>query len=258
MALVLVLGSAGAGWWSIDRLSDATKQVEVIGQALKNQQDADMMHDAIRGDVLAALLAAAQNDTGAAQEIRKDQQEHVAQFGAALDKLDALPLDAHVRAAAERVRPSLKAYELSAAQVLQAALGGNASGKAELAQFHEVFKQVEDVMEELSGLIGSQASLRLEQVNSLTSITRSLMAGVALFSAVLLFAVGAALARGIVRPIGRALAVAEAVASGDLSSRIEVNGADETGRLLQALQKMTDSLLNIVGQVRSATDSIAG
>ncbi|MDC8758111.1 methyl-accepting chemotaxis protein [Janthinobacterium fluminis] len=63
--------------------------------------------------------------------------------------------------------------------------------------------------------------------------------------------------RSITRPINAAVAVAETVASGDLSSTIHVNSSDETGRLLGALKAMNDSLLKVVGQVRSGTDTIA-
>jgi methyl-accepting chemotaxis protein len=47
------------------------------------------------------------------------------------------------------------------------------------------------------------------------------------------------------------------VAAGDLSSRIEVHSRDETGQLLQALKEMNESLMRIVGEVRSGTDTIA-
>ena len=66
------------------------------------------------------------------------------------------------------------------------------------------------------------------------------------------------LTRGIVRPIREAVALAETVASGDLTRRIESDARDETGALLRALRHMNDSLVNIVGQVRSGTDTISG
>ena len=65
------------------------------------------------------------------------------------------------------------------------------------------------------------------------------------------------LARGIVRPIQAAMAVAGTVAAGDLSSRIQADGGDETGRLLGSLAAMTAQLSSVVGQVRQATHSIA-
>jgi methyl-accepting chemotaxis protein len=63
--------------------------------------------------------------------------------------------------------------------------------------------------------------------------------------------------RSITRPLAQAVRVAKTVASGDLTSRIDVTSTDETGQLLQALKDMNENLVKIVGQVRSGTDTIA-
>jgi methyl-accepting chemotaxis protein len=63
--------------------------------------------------------------------------------------------------------------------------------------------------------------------------------------------------RSITTPINNAVKVAQTVAAGDLTSRIEVTSTDETGHLMQALKDMNASLVNIVGQVRTGTDTIA-
>ena len=86
---------------------------------------------------------------------------------------------------------------------------------------------------------------------------RDLMAG--LLAGALLIGIGYAyyVTRSITRPIATALEVAQTVASGDLTSRIEVSSRDETGQLLQALKNMNDNLLGIVGQVHQGTSTIA-
>ncbi|MGX4643743.1 methyl-accepting chemotaxis protein [Massilia sp. SYSU DXS3249] len=58
-------------------------------------------------------------------------------------------------------------------------------------------------------------------------------------------------------PVARALAIAETVAAGDLTSRIEVDSTDELGQLLAALKKMNTSLVETVSTVRDGTDLIA-
>jgi methyl-accepting chemotaxis protein len=80
--------------------------------------------------------------------------------------------------------------------------------------------------------------------------------GAAIFSA-LLIAFGIAIARSITRPLGQAVHIAQTVAAGDLTSRIEVEGTDESSQLLQALKEMNESLVRIVGEVRVSTDTIA-
>ncbi|MDP1791498.1 MAG: methyl-accepting chemotaxis protein, partial [Methylibium sp.] len=63
--------------------------------------------------------------------------------------------------------------------------------------------------------------------------------------------------RAIVGPINRAMEVAQTVAAGDLRSSIDGSARDETGKLLAALKSMNDSLVSIVGSVRTSSDSIA-
>ena len=75
----------------------------------------------------------------------------------------------------------------------------------------------------------------------------------------LLFAIGTAwwITSSIVVPVRRALEVANTVAAGDLTSRIEVTSSDETGQLLAALKAMNESLVQTVSTVRAGTDTIA-
>ncbi|KQQ32941.1 chemotaxis protein [Duganella sp. Leaf126] len=75
----------------------------------------------------------------------------------------------------------------------------------------------------------------------------------ALIAAVLAFL----LTRNITVPLQGAVALAQRVAKGDLSTQVVVTSKDETGALLQALADMNASLYHIVQEVRSGTDTIA-
>jgi methyl-accepting chemotaxis protein len=65
------------------------------------------------------------------------------------------------------------------------------------------------------------------------------------------------LTRSITRPLNEAVRVAQTVADGDLTSRIESSSRDETGQLMQALKNMNASLATVVSGVRQGTDAIA-
>ena len=65
------------------------------------------------------------------------------------------------------------------------------------------------------------------------------------------------LIRAIVRPLDEAVKLARAVAEGDLTQNIDVHSTDEIGQLMQALKDMNDSLVRVVGQVRTGTDTVA-
>jgi methyl-accepting chemotaxis protein len=92
------------------------------------------------------------------------------------------------------------------------------------------------------------AALRKDMIEML-----ALMAGIAAVFMLL----AEWMVRAITRPLRRAVDVAESVAAGDLSSEIEASSNDETGKLLDALAGMNESLRRMVVGVRSGTDGIA-
>ena len=84
------------------------------------------------------------------------------------------------------------------------------------------------------------------------NLTVALGAAAILIGAIFAFLI----TRSITGPIREAVRVAETVSAGDLTSNIVVSSTDETGKLMAALKAMNDSLVGIVGQVRSGTDTI--
>jgi methyl-accepting chemotaxis protein len=94
-----------------------------------------------------------------------------------------------------------------------------------------------------------QAAKRYETAKWLVTI--ALMVAVAIG-----FGLALLIARMVSGPLEYAVKVAETVATGDLTSRIEVHSNDETGHLLSALKKMNESLVRIVGEVRTGTREI--
>src|SRR5450830_17992 len=84
------------------------------------------------------------------------------------------------------------------------------------------------------------------------------VSGAVIVVALLMGAVLAVLVtRSITQPLSTGVTVAEAVAQGDLTSKFDIQGRDEPADLLRALQHMNDRLVDIVGQVRLSSDSIA-
>jgi len=102
------------------------------------------------------------------------------------------------------------------------------------------------------------AALKEYQASQSTfELVRAVCLAGLVFGLIMAAFVGWVLVRAIVRPLEQAVAIAGAVAQGDLTQNIEVTSNDETGRLLKALKDMNDSLVKIVSQVRTGTDNIA-
>jgi methyl-accepting chemotaxis protein len=86
--------------------------------------------------------------------------------------------------------------------------------------------------------------------------TRNLLVGLGIAILAIAGAVAWRITVSITRPLARALQLAETVAAGDLTSRIEAASNDETGQLLQALGRMNESVVRTVSAVRTGTETI--
>lgn len=84
-----------------------------------------------------------------------------------------------------------------------------------------------------------------------------LLAGVAVLALLAGLTFALTIAQSIVRPLRRALVLAQTVSSRDLTGTIEVTGSDETSALTLALQRMNQNLIDVVVQVLGGTEAIA-
>ncbi len=124
----------------------------------------------------------------------------------------------------------------------------------EIAPYQAAYFKALDNLIAFQGRGMEQAGQEAERVSGAASM---LMIGMATIASLLAVLVGYSVMRSITRPLNAAINIAERVAGGDLSVRVENSAHDETGKLLAALQGMRDGLLNAVTQVRDGSDAIS-
>jgi methyl-accepting chemotaxis protein len=88
------------------------------------------------------------------------------------------------------------------------------------------------------------------------STTRGVMIGLSIAGVLCGLGLARFITQGITKPINIAVQIAQAVAAGNLTSKINCEAGDETGILLIALKEMNVSLANIVTEVRTGTDAM--
>lgn len=85
----------------------------------------------------------------------------------------------------------------------------------------------------------------------------SLIVGALAMILVALIAIATLLTRSIVLPLADAVAVAERVATGDLTQDIQVIGRDEPALLLRALSRMQQGLRDTIRKIAASSDQLA-
>jgi methyl-accepting chemotaxis protein len=256
-ALTFVAAVGTTGFLAAVSLESATAQIQANGEALKHQLQADMAHDALRADVLAALQFGMRDDAAGAAALRKDVDAHAAQFRDSLQALDAMRLDAGTRAAVEHVQPVLAEYLAQSNAIVALALTDKTAALERMDPFMVTFRKVENEMRELSEHIAKRSAATQAAAARTAQLAGAAIVGVMLAALAVLLVVSLLIGRNIVSRVKKAVAIAETVATGDLSTRIEVQGNDEAAQLLRALGQMNASLTGLVSTVRHSSENIA-
>lgn len=85
---------------------------------------------------------------------------------------------------------------------------------------------------------------------------RTLVLGLSIASALIAILFAWWVTRSITAPIRQAVDVANSLADGDLTAKIEVQSKDETGQLLSAMKNMVEKLAATITQVRLSADEL--
>lgn len=127
----------------------------------------------------------------------------------------------------------------------------------QLQQQKQVYGQLVAQVEQLL----QRVELALDTQRQAMHAERQASSGLIIAAAALalLFGFGAAvmISLAIVRPLKRVIGLAESIAAGDLSVRIEQNRGDEVGQLLAAMQRMANNLREMVGRLQGGVAQIS-
>lgn len=253
-ALACVLGVVGLeGLRSVNTTMATMRTTDV---ALSNHKDADMMHDALRGDVLAALLAP---DEQAVKEARDDLTEHASRFRQLLAANLALPLGDEARSALVETQPVMEQYISNAEQMLTLAQRDRVSAKAQYPSFLEAFRDLETRMSTISETVEALNQAAQQDATRASDSAMASMLVVLVLTVVLLFVGTTLVGRGIVRSLNLVVAAMTDISSGagDLTRRLPADGDDELTALSRAFNLFMTQLHGLVVQVRDVSNRVS-
>ncbi|MBV4547079.1 methyl-accepting chemotaxis protein [Pseudomonas atacamensis] len=128
----------------------------------------------------------------------------------------------------------------------QALIFANSTQADNASSFQERLNVIRQFNAEQAKALGVEAGVVYnESVNVLVTIV--------VVSLLLTIVLAIALTRSIVKPVGDSLRLAEEIASGDLTRRLEITGTDEVSRLMVALNLMSKNLQDTVLEISEAS-----
>jgi methyl-accepting chemotaxis protein len=256
--IAFIVAVAVTGYIAVVDLGQAKDEIAINGYALKHQLEADMAHDALRGDVLAALLASSKDDAEKS-EVRKATKEHAESFREALKELESAPLNDKIKQALQKVRPTMDAYLKSAETTVELAFADINAAHAKYPEFVTAFGNLEKEMEAASEFIEENTKETTAAGHAIAARAQLLILVVSAVAVVFGLLLAYLTVRSLLRRLGGELAyavdVVQRISDGDLTTQIVTREGDSQS-LLACMRKMQRSLEKAVSEIRSSTDTI--
>ncbi|RMM04915.1 Methyl-accepting chemotaxis protein [Pseudomonas caricapapayae] len=241
------------------RTETAMIDSEVSMTALRNHLEADMMHDALRADVLSAMLVGLGKSDSTRDEVQKSLDEHAAHFRAVLGDNLKLPVTDDIKAELNRIKPSLDTYIASGERIVGLALDNPEQAQQGLGTFNSAFTQLEEQMSSLSELIEDNFKASGEASRQAIRSANIALVVVLVASILLLLIQGQWVTRSIMIPLASASRIADSIAHGNLGEPIaEPRGRDEASMLIRSLAVMQRDLRGMIEVVRSNAHGVSG
>ena len=260
VVVLLLLGAVGGiGLLQASRIYDGTRalgddwlpSVQTLGRLRSVADD-------VRRTSLRSLLAvdAADKDT-----LRTQHAQFITDFASTLDAYSKLISSADERRFYDEINAAWTAYLDNDKQLqVLADAGDSRAAEARVLASGASAKSFATAQ----SLINDDIKLNQQGAEAEVVRAKSAYAGAFAWTlglVALAIALGVVIAlfitRSITAPLARAVSVAETVARGDLTARIEVTGNDEASQLLSALRHMNERLVDLVGRVRTGSEGIA-
>ena len=245
LAIVAMGVVAWVGFRSVRSMDTTSHQLVTNGDRIASHMNADMMHDALRGDVLGAILA---TDDAAREEARTDVLDHAQKLR---DSMAATLRSARPSAGSARaitaIDPVVEAYVATAARLVDLGTKDPAAARLQLAEFKKVFGELEEGLEQVT--VQLQAEALVTQSDGVAGAVRSLgtVSGIA---GVILIAISLLIGASITRRIARVGGILGSVANCDFARRVEIDSTDEIGAMSQQLNVALEAIDGAFAQVR--------
>ncbi len=247
VVLVLIALMGAISLYAVRQLNGALSDVEVSSKAMRNHMQGDMMHDAMRADVLGAQIAATKGDASGLADATKDLGEHYKDFAENMAANRELALRSETQEATKAAMTVIAAYD-KAAREAQAALGADAAAaQPKVDAFLALFSTLEKQMADVRDLIEADVKATSDKGAALAAQV-PLVLGIAFaVVGVLTLLIAWRLVRNIVGSLDTLRGVVQKVNAGDMTARAKLVTRDELGEFGGALDKLLDERIAQLG-----------
>jgi methyl-accepting chemotaxis protein len=242
IAIVALAAVSVLGVWGTREAVKGSVQINIVSTAVRNHMEADMMHDALRADVLYALREGKAGNKDSQAGIAADTADHIKNFEEHVEANKELDLPPEARKSLDDLGPVLPPYIEAAKKMIDQAFTDNYAAQRAFDDFIKTFEVLEAKMGATGDAIQQSADTIQSDVNSKTHTIFILLAVVITLSVIAVVGVLTLTARSVVRPVKAMTSAMGRLAGGDLSTEIPGRErGDELGAMAGALAVLKEN-----------------
>jgi methyl-accepting chemotaxis protein len=242
---------------SLSRLAAIKADLEAVtGEA--PERLANTMRDLARSQGMGLRDAVMQDDVAFKKKEFDLMKKARADYNQTAQTLGAMSLEPEVKAALDKAAAALAAVKSPMEKAIETSMADDMAGAAQVMREEVRPAQAAHVaaLDQVVAAIQQASRVRNEQADAAYRQAVAMIIGLSGAALVLGGVIAWQIQLSITRPLTQAVAVAQAVAEGDLSREIRVDSKDEVGTLLQALKTVNRDLSRTMQQVRDAADTM--
>jgi methyl-accepting chemotaxis protein len=240
VAAVSVIATS-IGLWVASELGRSLQSMRDFGTLVAAQLHADMMHDALRGDVLSAIASADPGMRMTIADVRKDFADHVEAFDRDIEAVRQFGVDQAIADRLDVLTNDLTNYISAARIIIDHADDTPSDSRQRLPDFYSRFSALESSMDllrqEIEKAATAQEEVALGQSQSARLVMMAALLVVMLAAVTMVFIVR----RQVLRPLGQVTEVIGLLASGKVDIEPpHADRTDEVGQMSRAVKVFRD------------------
>jgi methyl-accepting chemotaxis protein len=241
--LSIVSIAGGSGIWTTNSLSETLYKTEQSSELLRNHLTADMMHDAIKADILSILIASQYSQVNASADVAA-LEEHATMFRLSIAEaksLAATPVETDTLA---KVEVPLEEYITAAEAIAKASQDGSADPSLLLGDFLERYDALAIAMASATDAISTNTSQAAEKAHAFSETSKVLIIAVVGGALLLIALLGVAVSNFVVKPILNLSRCMDALSKDDRGVEVpSVERRDEIGVMARALLGFKEAII---------------
>ncbi|MBD3265566.1 HAMP domain-containing protein, partial [bacterium] len=118
-------------------------------------------------------------------------------------------------------------------------------------------QQVQTIMGNIVNVAEKEVQAEIQAAEASAAMNRNSVIGIVLGTIVIGIALAWIITRGIVNPLKKSVVMAQHVADGDFTQKLEMDQKDEVGELVSALNHMAENLSRVMADIQESTEQVA-